>query len=186
MKWYVLYTRHYHERAVYERLLNRGFQAYLPWAMVWRQAKSGLRQVTTPLFPRYVFVRCYLEMYAHLELISLPGVMHLLEDTEGQLLVLPDEEMRLLRRLSEAGYTLERVSYQGQAESGAAVEVVHGQLAGLTGILRQEPRTAVVVPIHTLQTCIAVEIGRGQVMPRASGEHAGHTKLPPPGMAAER
>jgi transcription antitermination factor NusG len=83
MKWYVLFTRHQHERAVYCRLLERGFQSYLPSVVVWRESPSGPRKASTLLFPRYVFVRCYLEMYAHLELISIPGVIKILEASQG-------------------------------------------------------------------------------------------------------
>jgi len=177
MKWYVLYTRHYHERAVYERLLNKGFQAYLPWTTVWRRAKKGKRQAAIPLFPRYVFVRCYLEMYAHLELISLPGVMRLVEDSQaaGELLVIPEDQMRLLRQLSDAGLALERVDYQTEGEY---VEVVHGPLRGLTGILRPEPRVMLLVPLQALQICIAVEMSRTQVTPCIRGGRGAFSTLP--------
>jgi hypothetical protein len=62
MHWYVLYTRPHHERAVAERLLQRGFDAYLPWT-------AGRRRSRRPLFPRYVFVGCTLNPVTHLVLI---------------------------------------------------------------------------------------------------------------------
>jgi transcription termination factor NusG len=64
MEWHILYTRHHHEQAVHARLLEKGFQGYLPLNMVWRKSNRSLRRVVTPLFPRHVFVRCYLELYA--------------------------------------------------------------------------------------------------------------------------
>lgn len=161
MKWYVLYTRYYHERAVLARVAAKGFQAYLPWGTVWRPSKHGLRKVTAPLFPRYIFVWCYLEMWTHLELISIPGVLRLLEDAEGQLLVVPDEEMRVLRQLSDAGVSLERVGYQAQGE---LVHVLHGQLGELRGMLQHEPRMALLVPLPALQTCIAVEMQQADIL----------------------
>jgi transcriptional antiterminator RfaH len=166
MKWYVLYTRHHHERAVYERLLGRGFQSYLPMAMVWRESNRGLRKVATPLLPRHVFVRCYLEMYAHLELISLPGVMRILEDTLGRLLVCPENEIRLLRRLCDSDVAIERTGYQLEGE---LVEVSQGQLRGISGVIREEAKTTLLVPIHTLQTSVAVEIDRAQLIPCPDG-----------------
>jgi transcriptional antiterminator RfaH len=170
MKWYVLYTRHHHERAVHERLIGRGFQSYLPMAMVRRESNRGLRKVATPLFPRHVFVRCYLEMYAHLELISIPGVMRILEDTLGRLLVLPEDEIRLLRKLCDSDFSLERTGYQLQGEH---VEVLQGQLRGISGVIREEGKTALLVPIHTLQASVAVEINRAQLMPCThSGEES--------------
>jgi transcription antitermination factor NusG len=164
MKWYVLYTRHHHERAVYERLLGKRFQSYLPLAMVWRKSKGAWRRVATPLFPRHVFVRCYLDMYAHLELISIPGVMRLLEDAQGQPLILPEEEMRLLRRLSDSGAFIEQGKYETQGER---VEVVQGQLRGISGVLRDAHQAILLVPLPTLQVSVALEISRIQVAPYA-------------------
>ena len=47
--------------------------------------------MSIPLFPRYVFVRYYLEMYAHLELISIPGVMRILEGPKEGLRLVPED-----------------------------------------------------------------------------------------------
>ena len=169
MKWYVLYTRHHHERAVYERLLDKGFQPYLPSTIVWRKSNRGLRKVESPLFPRHIFVRCYLEMYAHLALISIPGVMRMLEDLQGQLVVIPEDEIRLLRRLCDANVALERTGY---CPEGQFVEVVAGQLRGISGVFREASKTILLVPIHALQTSIAVELNRAQVMPYTNGGQA--------------
>jgi transcription antitermination factor NusG len=183
MKWYVLYTRHHHERAVYERVLSKGFQSYLPLAMIWRKSRDGPRKVLTPLFPRHVFVRCYLEMYAHLELISIRGAMRLLENAQGQFLVVPDEEIRLLRQLINGGVLLELGTYQVEGER---VEVVKGLLQGISGIIREETRTTLHVPIHALRVCVAVEIGQAQVIPCSDDEgESPHPKLLPPGLIAD-
>jgi transcriptional antiterminator RfaH len=169
MKWYMLYTRHHHERAVHERLLTKGFQAYLPLTMVWRKSNRRPRKVTTPLFPRHVFVRCYLELYTHLALISISGVMRILEDAQGQLRVVPEEEMRLLRKLCDSELFLEPTGYQPQ---GQRVEVVQGHLRGISGVIRQEAKTTLLVPIHTLQTSVAVEIDRDHLLLCADGEES--------------
>ena len=181
MKWYILYTRHHHERAVHERIVDRGFQAYLPLTMGWRKANRNLRKVATPLFPRYVFVRCYLELYAHLELISIPGVMRILEDAQGRLRVVPDDEIRLLGKLCDADISLQRTGYQLQ---GQLMEVVGGRLQGIAGVIRDESKTFLLVPIHTLQTSVAVEIDRAQLLPCAEGEELRRSFFPPDATAA--
>ena len=176
MKWYILYTRHHHERAVHERLMDRGFQAYLPLPMGWRKSNRSLRKVATPLFPRHVFVRCYLEIYAHLELISIPGVMRILEDTQGRLRVVPEDEIRLLGKLCDSDISLECTGYQLQ---GQLMEVVRGRLRGIAGVIRDESKTALLVPIHTLQTSVAVEIDRAQLLPCDGGEALRRSLFPP-------
>jgi transcription antitermination factor NusG len=176
MKWYILYTRHHHERAVHERVLARGFQAYLPLTMIWRKSYRSPRKVPTPLFPRHVFVRCYLEMYAHLELISIPGVMQILEDTQGRLSVVPEAEIQLLRRLCNADISIERVGYHPR---GRLVEVVQGHLRGICGIVQDEMNTTLLVPIHTLQTSVAVEIDGAQLRPYVGATERGLRPFPP-------
>lgn len=173
MKWYVVYTRHHHERSVYERLVGRGFQAYLPLAIVWRKSNRRPRKVAIPLFPRYIFVRCYLEMYAHLELISTPGVMCILEDLQGQLVVVPEDEIRLLRKLCDADMAIKRTGYHPEGE---VVEVMEGQLRGVLGVFPEENTTTLLVPLHTLQTSVAVEITRAQVMTCTAGGKAPHLR----------
>jgi transcription antitermination factor NusG len=182
MKWYILYTRHHHERAVHGRIVDKGFQAYLPLTMGWRKSNRSLRKVATPLFPRHVFVRCYLEIYAHLELISIPGVMRILEDTQGRLRVVPEDEIRLLGKLCDSDISLECTGYQVQ---GQLMEVVRGRLRGIAGVIRDESKTALLVPIHTLQTSVAVEIDRAQLLPCDEGG-ALRRSLFPPESTAER
>jgi Transcription termination factor nusG len=120
-----MFTRHHHERAVCERLSGRGFQVFLPLEMGWHRSHRGLRKVATPLFPRYVFVRCYLEIYAHLEFISIPGVFRIGEDAQGRLLVFPQDKIQILRKLCESDFSRERTRYQPE---GKLVEVIEGQL----------------------------------------------------------
>jgi transcription antitermination factor NusG len=170
MKWYILCTRHHHEWAVHERLLNKGFQAYLPLTMVWRKSNRSLRKAAIPLLPRHVFVRCYLEIYAQLELISIPGVMRILEDAQGQLRTVPENEIRLLWKLCDSGVTLERTGYQPH---GQLLEVVRGRLRGIAGVIRDESKTSLLVPIHTLQTSVAVEIDWAQLQPCTEGGTSG-------------
>jgi transcription antitermination factor NusG len=164
MKWYVLYTRPNHERAVYARL-RQAFELYLPVAVGWQQSHKEARKTSKLLFPRYIFVRCYLEMYTHLELITSPGVMRLLENAQGEFLVVPDEEMHTLQQLNTAGVPFERVAYP---IAGEWVQAMQGPLQGITGVIREGLRTALLVPIHSLRESIAVEISRAQVIPGAA------------------
>lgn len=162
MKWYVVYTRPRHERAVCERLLHEGFEPWLPLAIVWRTSKSGPRKVSTPLFPRYLFVRCYLEMYNHLTVISTPGVIRLMEDEQGHCLVVPDEEIVSLQRLCEAEVAIESAT---DHHAGQWVEVIGGPLVGLTGVIRKDHPTELLVPVQALKQWVVVTIGKAPVVP---------------------
>lgn len=103
MRWYVLLTRPNHERVVYDRLTERGFQAYLPCIPVWRPIQHGRRQAARPLLPRHVFVRCYLDQLSEVALLCVPGVQRILSEPHGRWLVIPDEAIHALPQMSHDG-----------------------------------------------------------------------------------
>ena len=124
-----------------------------------------------PTLPDHVLVRCYLGIYAHLEFISIPGVMQILEDTQGWLRGVPEDETRLLRKPCDSDISLERTGSQLQ---GQLIQVVGGRLRGISGVLQNETKTSLLIPIHTLQMNVAVEIDRAQLLPYAKrGEPRG-------------
>lgn len=161
LKWYVLYTRHHHDRTVRDRLAHKGFEVFQPLLKVWRRSNGVSREANLPLFPRRLFVHCYLEMYAHLELISTPGVLHLLEDVHGRVLVVADEEIRTLGQIGIAGVPFERAPYHIQ---GNRVQVVQGPLRGVTGVVSEGSQTTLFVPINALRESVAVQIGLEQLI----------------------
>jgi transcription antitermination factor NusG len=162
MRWYVLHARYHHERAVYGRLLQRSFEAYLPMTRVRRTSVGARRETEVPLFPRRVFVRCFLDQYTHLSLITIPGVIRLLEDAEGRFLAVPGEEIRTIRRLLGARVYCERAPYQADGER---FRVVQGPLRGITGVVRADLPEICFVPIHALKESVAFRISPGQTVP---------------------
>ncbi len=163
MGWYVVHARYHHERAVYARLLQRSFEAYLPMMRVLRTSNGVRREVQVPLFPRRVFVRCFLDHYTHLSLITIPGVIRLLEDADGRFLAVPEEEIRTIRRLLGARVHCERAPYQA---AGDRVKVVQGPLRGITGVVREDPPEVCFVPIHALKESVAFRVSPGQTVPK--------------------
>ncbi len=162
MKWYVLHTRHNHERAVYGRLLGKVFEPYLPLLRVARRLRRMSRPAHIPLFQHYVFVRCNLDMYSHLELVMTPGVIRLVHDGHGLPLVVPEEEIQTIRQICSADVTLEGFANQLQGER---MRVTRGALRGITGIVPEGCPGTLVIPIHTLRKGVAVRIGRLAVIP---------------------
>ena len=102
MKWYILLTRPKHDRLVTETVRRKGFEAlciYHQVVKIHRKRYTRLQQV--PLFPRYVFVRCYLDEFTHIALFTVRGVVCLLEDAEGQLIEVSEEDMRFLNMVQD-------------------------------------------------------------------------------------
>jgi hypothetical protein len=53
---------------------------------------------------------------------------------------------------------------------------VEGQLRGILGVFLEESKTTLLVPLHTLQTSVAVTITRAQVMTYTDGGKAPHLR----------
>ncbi len=56
-KWLVVYTKPLNEKKVFERLVERGIEAYLPLKEEMRQWSDRKKKIQTPLISRVVFVR---------------------------------------------------------------------------------------------------------------------------------
>jgi hypothetical protein len=73
-------------------------------------------------------------------------------------------------------FPLERTGYKPQ---GQLMEIVRGHLRGIAGVIRDKSKTSLLVPSHTLQTSIAVEIDRAQLLLYAEGEELRRSLVPP-------
>ena len=75
--WYAVYTHARMEKWARSNLWERGFEVYLP---VYRRQRRHARKVdwiSSPLFPRYLFVRADLEAGQRRSLATAPGVANL-------------------------------------------------------------------------------------------------------------
>src|ERR1700720_3710197 len=94
--WYVLYTRHQHEKTVAQILTSKGFETLLPLYSTARQWKDRTKLISLPLFPCYVFLRGGLER--RLAIMTTPGI-HMLITYGGRPAATPDEEIFPSRQL---------------------------------------------------------------------------------------
>jgi transcription antitermination factor NusG len=56
-RWFAVWTRSRHERAVFDQLTERGIEAFLPTVLRWSRWKDRRKQIDWPLFPGYCFAR---------------------------------------------------------------------------------------------------------------------------------
>src|SRR5258708_22512391 len=77
--WYVLYTRHQHEKTVAQILMSRGFETLLPLYSTARRWKDRTKLVCLPLFPCYVFLKGGLKL--RLDVMTTPVVYALVSNS---------------------------------------------------------------------------------------------------------
>lgn len=151
--WYALYTRYQHEKTVYQILLRKEFEVFLPVYTSAHRWKDRTKFLSLPLFPSYVFIRGGLGR--RLEILTTPGVFELV-GTAGKASPISEEEIRTVRRVVE---NAERVEPHPYLASGDRIRVKSGPLAGIEGILvRKKNLSRLILSVELLQKSIAVEI----------------------------
>jgi transcription antitermination factor NusG len=162
--WYVLYTRHQHEKTVAQILTSKGFEILLPLYSTPRRWKDRIKLVSSPLFPCYVFLKGGLER--RLDIMTTPGV-HTLVSSAGQPAPIPVDEIEAIRRVAESGAPAEPHPF---LKCGDRMRVKCGPLVGIEGILmRKKNLYRLVLSVEMLGKSIAVEIDAFLVERLSSG-----------------
>jgi transcription antitermination factor NusG len=151
--WYVLYTRHQHEKTVAQILTSKGFEVFLPLYSTARQWKDRTKLLSLPLFPCYVFLRGGLKR--RLDIVTTPGI-HAFVSTAGQPAAIPPAEIEAIRCLVKSGARVEPYPF---LKCGEWVRVKCGPLMGIQGILvRKKNLYRLVLSVEILGKSAAVEV----------------------------
>jgi transcription antitermination factor NusG len=151
--WYVLYTRHQHEKTVAQMLCNKGFEILLPLYSSVNRWKDRTKLITLPLFPCYVFLRGGLER--RVDIMKTPGVNALVSSV-GQPALVPAEEIEAIQRIVASGAGVEPHPFM---KCGDRVKVKGGPLSGLEGILvRKKDLYRLVLSVEMLGKSASVEV----------------------------
>jgi transcription antitermination factor NusG len=158
--WWVLYTRHQHEKAVAEMLSAKGFEVFLPLYESVRLWKDRKKLLTLPLFPCYVFVQGGLDR--RLQVVTTPGIHTILFHGE-RVAIVPETEIEAIRRAVEGPFRVEPHPF---LKCGERVRVTRGSLEGVEGILvRKKNLYRLVLSVDMMAQSVAVEIDATDVEP---------------------
>lgn len=152
--WYALYTKSRSEKKVNSRLLELGFETYLPLKKELRQWSDRKKVVELPLFNSYIFVKTYQsKLY---ELIKVAGVTKFISFS-GRPVSVREREIEILKELLASNSELEIID--GIPELGKLVKFSKGILKGYEGrILKINRRNQYAVEIESLGKSIIVNI----------------------------
>ena len=131
-QWYVVYSKPAREASAQFHLAQKGLEVFFPQLQV--PAPLAIHRTLVPLFPNYLFVRLRMpdEYYA---VVWCPGVKRLVSFNDTPAPV-EDAVVEFLRQRATAAGVLAAHSTLGV---GDQVQVTHGPLAGLAGILQEPP-----------------------------------------------
>ena len=154
-QWYVLHTRSRFENVVYDRLLNKSFEVFLPKMQVKSRRKDRKQMIRVPVFPGYLFVKSDIAPREHIEIVKTIGVVRLIGTKDGPVPV-PSETIDSLRILIDADAPIKTGN---KILKGERIIVVHGVFAGVVGVfVRYRGTGRVVINVDTLGQTASVEV----------------------------
>jgi len=157
--WYAIYTRPRAEKQVFERLLEKSIDAYLPLQKKMRQWSDRKKLVETPLFSSYVFVN--IDRSSYDEVLKTHGVVKYIS-FEGKAATIPGSQIDNLRIIVDSNAEVE--TEWETRRKGERVRVNGGPLRGLEGILISDGgKKKVVVRIDSIDQNLVVEVHVGLV-----------------------
>lgn len=162
--WWVVYTRHQHEKVVADMLTAKGFDIFLPLYESTRHWKDRRRILLLPLFPCYLFIRGGLD--CRLQVVTTPGV-HMILYRGDRVAMVPQDEIEAVQR---ALASPARVDPHPYLKCGMRVRVIRGPIEGVQGILvRKKNLCRLVLSVDMLSQSVAVEVNAGDVEPIVTG-----------------
>lgn len=154
--WYVFYTKARWEKKTKQNLEKFGFEVFLPTIKVMRQWSDRKKKVEVPLFNSYIFVNE--EEHRIIEVLNIPGVSWNIRHN-GKPAYLREEELNLIKRITESGYAVEAEGYE-ELEKGDDVEIIDGPLKGFKGIIDKSVEENFRVIIPSIGQAVKVQIDK--------------------------
>ena len=159
-EWYVLHTRSRFENVVYEGLLSKSMEVFLPKIQVRSKRRDRRIMIKVPLFPGYLFVRSDLNPHEHVEIVKTFGAVRLVGNRSGPLPV-PADAIESLKIMVSGDST---VNTGNRFKKGDPVVVVAGPFTGVTGIFaRYRGNSRIVVNIDALGQYASVDVNEEDV-----------------------
>jgi transcription termination/antitermination protein NusG len=153
--WYVLHTKSRFENVVYDGLIKKAVDVFLPKIKVKSRRRDRRVILNVPLFPGYVFVKTDLHPESHLNVVKTVGVVRLIGNTDGPIPV-GSGTIEALKIMVSAG---EPIATGTRLTSGDRVLVVRGPFTGVVGTFRSyRGKHRIVVNIEALGQFAGVEI----------------------------
>jgi transcription termination/antitermination protein NusG len=161
-EWYALQTRARHEKAVVQRLSDKGVTTFLPLLKQVHRWSDRRKTVEVPLFGCYVFAKLPPQNDQRLRVLVVDGVLSFV-GPRGQGIPIPEEQIDAVRKLIE-----EQLPYCSHPflKIGQRVRVRGGSLDGVEGILTSRSgERKLVISVDAIQRSLGVCIEGYDVEP---------------------
>ena len=158
--WYAVRTRSRHEKLVARQLENQGIESFLPVVAQTHNWSDRRKQVETPLFSGYAFLRMIHSSEDRVRVLRTQGVVSFV-GIHGTGIPIPDHQIEDIKTLLAS-----RISYEERPflRIGQRVRVKGGALDGIQGILVAENGDrSLVISVEPIQRSLCVRVAGYEV-----------------------
>jgi len=153
--WYLAYTKPKHEKKVFEKLMEKQINSYLPTVKKVRKWSDRKKIIEEPLFPSYVFI--YLKDASHyFTSLEQEGVLFYVRFGK-KIARVNDDIVNNIKLVASHGYQLETSTdrlYEGQR-----IIIQDGPLTGLScEMVRYKGKEKILVRVNLLNQNILADI----------------------------
>jgi transcription antitermination factor NusG len=153
--WYAVQTYAKHEKAVAQRLQERGVATFLPLVNEIHRWSDRKKIVQLPLFSCYVFAKIAATNEDRLRILKAEGVLSLV-GKRGEGTPIPDEQIETVRILINQQLPWNNHPF---LKIGQRVRIRSGALDGMEGVLLSRAgESTLVISIDAIQRSLAVRV----------------------------
>lgn len=158
--WYAIYTKSRSEKKLYDELLKKGLECYMPVRKELRVWSDRKKWVEIPLFSSYVFVR--VNKLEYFEVLNSDLAVRYV-CFEGKAVPIPDNQIEGIKSfLMDSDRDVELTTRK--LKKGDLLEVTKGSLKGVQGELVQiRGKSRIVLRFPSLGCCVHTEISLDEV-----------------------
>ena len=148
---------------MYARLVEQGFEAYLPLVTRMKKWSDRLKKVEEPLFKSYLFVRA--DEKTHYEILSIPGVTKFVS-FERKAVTVPENQINAIKKYCDDFVQDEQEQDHIEFHEGQLVRITSGEMMGLIGRLAPiRNKKRLIVYIESVGHYLPINIARTRVEP---------------------
>ncbi len=153
-KWHVFYVQARHEKKVNERLMEDGYEPFLPLEKVLKEWSQRKKWVEEPLFRSYIFVR--IAAHEIMDILQVPGVVTYVRHA-GKPAIIRQQHIDIIRKLLISDTTFEVTT--AKIEMGSEIEIQTGPFRGFKGHVHEiRGKRKFVVKLESIDYKVIVEL----------------------------
>jgi len=164
VSWYAIHTKSRHEDKVYNGLVQKSIETFLPKMEVWSRRKDRRKRIHVPMFSGYLFVNIdELTNEKKLDVLKTYGVVRILGKPNTHVPIpVPEVQIEAIKSLIESQVEIQACIYPKEGEKA---RIADGPFKGIEGIVKKTDlkKNLFVVSIDLLQRSVAIKLEGFQI-----------------------